>query len=99
MLTTFCFFSTEAVDILKEMKEKEVVIDGSHATMLFHLLNMLAAKGASEDIKKLQDTIFTLGLTKPSANMCSPLVTSYLERYTLFIHQQALALCFYHGNF
>ncbi|TNM99530.1 hypothetical protein fugu_012563 [Takifugu bimaculatus] len=73
----------EAVDILKEMKEKEVVMDGSHVTMLFHLLNMLAAKGASEDIKKLQDTVFTLGLTKPSANMCSPLVTSYLESKNL----------------
>lgn len=68
------------MDILKEMKEKEVVMDGSHVTMLFHMLNMLAAKGASEDIRKLQDTLFTLGLIKPSANMCSPLVTSYLER-------------------
>lgn len=78
---------------MKEMKEKEVVMDGSHVTMLFHLLNMLAAKGASEDIKKLQDTVFTLGLTKPSANMCSPLVTSYLERYTLFIHTGRLWPC------
>lgn len=78
---------------MKEMKEKEVVMDGSHVTMLFHLLNMLAAKGASEDIRKLQDTIFTLGLTKPSANMCSPLVTSYLERYTLFIHTSRLWPC------
>lgn len=75
------------------MKEKEVVTDGSHVTMLFHLLNMLAAKGASEDIKKLQDTLFTLGLTKPSANMCSPLVTSYLERYTLFIRTSRLWPC------
>uniref|UniRef100_H3CPU5 Uncharacterized protein n=1 Tax=Tetraodon nigroviridis TaxID=99883 RepID=H3CPU5_TETNG len=69
----------EAVDILKEMKEKEVAMDDSHVTMLFHVLNALAAKGDSEAIRKLQDTVFTLGLTKPSANLCSPLVTSYLD--------------------
>lgn len=68
------------MDILKEMKEKEVAMDDSHVTMLFHVLNALAAKGDSKAIKKLQDTVFTLGLTKPSANLCSPLVTSYLDR-------------------
>lgn len=80
LLTFFPFSSTEAVDIFKEMKEKEVVIDDSHVTMLFHVLNVLAVKGDSEPIRKLQDTIFTLGLAKPSANLCSPLVTSYLNR-------------------
>lgn len=55
-------------------------MDDSHVTMLFHVLNALAAKGDSEAIRKLQDTVFTLGLTKPSANLCSPLVTSYLDR-------------------
>lgn len=65
---------------MKEMKEKEVALDDSHVTMMFHVLNWLAAKGDSEAVKKLQDTIFTLGLTKPSANLCSPLITSYLAR-------------------
>uniref|UniRef100_A0A7N8XIR9 Leucine rich pentatricopeptide repeat containing n=1 Tax=Mastacembelus armatus TaxID=205130 RepID=A0A7N8XIR9_9TELE len=67
------------VDILKEMKEKEVVISDSHVTMLFHTLNSLVAEGSATTIQKLQDTIFTLGLAKPSANLCSPLVTVHLE--------------------
>lgn len=71
---------TEAVDILKEMKEKDVVMDDTHATALFHVLSSLAAKGEAPTIQSLQDTVFTLGLVKPTANLCSPLITSYLER-------------------
>lgn len=55
-------------------------MDDSHVNMLFHVLNALAVKGNSEAIRRLHDTVFTLGLTKPSANLCSPLVTSYLHR-------------------
>lgn len=69
----------EAVDILKEMKEKEVAIDDSNVTMLFHVFNGLAAKGDAATIQRLQDTVFTLGLAKPTANLCSPLVTAYLD--------------------
>uniref|UniRef100_G3P982 Leucine rich pentatricopeptide repeat containing n=1 Tax=Gasterosteus aculeatus aculeatus TaxID=481459 RepID=G3P982_GASAC len=56
----------EAVDILKEMKEKEVALNDSHLTMLFFTLSAV-------------DTIFTLGLAKPTSNLCSPLITAYLE--------------------
>uniref|UniRef100_A0A665WZJ5 PROP1-like PPR domain-containing protein n=1 Tax=Echeneis naucrates TaxID=173247 RepID=A0A665WZJ5_ECHNA len=68
-----------AVDILKEMKEKGVVLNDTHAIMLFHTLNALVAKGGIPVVQRLQDTIFTLGLAKPSANLCSPLITAYLE--------------------
>ncbi|XP_034754364.1 leucine-rich PPR motif-containing protein, mitochondrial [Etheostoma cragini] len=69
----------EAVDILKEMKEKEVVMNDTHVTMLFHTLNSVVAKGGAPTIRRLQDTIFTLGLAKPTANLCSPLITAYLD--------------------
>ncbi|XP_034537185.1 LOW QUALITY PROTEIN: leucine-rich PPR motif-containing protein, mitochondrial [Notolabrus celidotus] len=69
----------EAVDILKEMKEKDVVVNDTHAAMLFHMLNALVDKGGFPTIQRLLDTIFTLGLTKPTANLCSPLVTVHLE--------------------
>ncbi|KAJ0066997.1 hypothetical protein NL108_006252 [Boleophthalmus pectinirostris] len=69
----------EAVDILKEMKEKDVVLGDTHLTMLFHTLSSLAAKGGPDTIRRLQDTIFSLGLAKPTANLCSPLVTAYLD--------------------
>lgn len=70
----------EALDMLKEMKEKEVVMDDTHVTMLFHVLNALAAKGDAATIQRLQDTVFALGLAKPTANLCSPLITAYLDR-------------------
>ncbi|XP_049456394.1 leucine-rich PPR motif-containing protein, mitochondrial [Epinephelus fuscoguttatus] len=73
----------EAVDILKEMKAKEVVLDNSAVSLLFHTLNSLVTKGGPDTIRRLQDTVFTLGLTKPSANLCSPLVSAYLERKDL----------------
>lgn len=66
--------------MLKEMKEKEVVMDDTHVTMLFHVLNALAAKGDAATIQQLQDTVFALGLAKPTANLCSPLITAYLDR-------------------
>ncbi|XP_028279212.1 leucine-rich PPR motif-containing protein, mitochondrial [Parambassis ranga] len=69
----------EALDILKEMKEKEVVLNDTHVTTLFHTLNAIAAKGDPASVRQMQDTIFTLGLTKPTTNLCSPLVSAYLE--------------------
>lgn len=82
---TFSVFSlspsiTEAVDILKEMKEKDVVMNDTHLILLFHMLNSLVAKGDASTVQRLQDTIFTLGLAKPTTNLCSPLVTVYLNR-------------------
>uniref|UniRef100_A0AAR2JHE3 Pentacotripeptide-repeat region of PRORP domain-containing protein n=1 Tax=Pygocentrus nattereri TaxID=42514 RepID=A0AAR2JHE3_PYGNA len=70
---------SEAVDILKEMKEKDVAVKDTTVTLLFHTLNSAALKGDSTTIRRLQDTIFTLGLVSPSSNLCSPLVTVYLE--------------------
>uniref|UniRef100_A0A3Q1ICW7 PROP1-like PPR domain-containing protein n=1 Tax=Anabas testudineus TaxID=64144 RepID=A0A3Q1ICW7_ANATE len=69
----------EAVEMLKEMKEKEVVLNDSHVGMLFHLLNSVVIKGGPSAVQQLQDTIFALGLAKPSANLCSPLITAYLN--------------------
>lgn len=62
------------------MKEKEVVLNDTHVTLLFHLLNAIVSKGGAPTIQRLQDTIFTLGLAKPSANLCSPLISAYLDR-------------------
>ncbi|XP_062852053.1 leucine-rich PPR motif-containing protein, mitochondrial [Trichomycterus rosablanca] len=69
----------EAVDILKEMKEKDVRVTDTTVTMLFHTLNAAALKGDVNTIRRLQDVIFTLGLAKPTSNLCSPLVSAHLE--------------------
>lgn len=82
-ITDFIFLSlslSEAVDILKEMKEKNVTILDTTTTRLFHTLNTAALKGDIATIRRLQDTVFTLGLVKPTSNLCSPLVSAYLER-------------------
>uniref|UniRef100_A0A673WYV9 Leucine rich pentatricopeptide repeat containing n=1 Tax=Salmo trutta TaxID=8032 RepID=A0A673WYV9_SALTR len=69
----------EAVDMLKEMKEKEVAVRDTTVTLLFHVLNAAAMKGDVAAVRRLQDTIFTLGLATPTANLCSPLVSAHLE--------------------
>uniref|UniRef100_A0A1A8HPD2 Leucine-rich PPR-motif containing n=1 Tax=Nothobranchius korthausae TaxID=1143690 RepID=A0A1A8HPD2_9TELE len=69
----------EAVDILKEMKEKEVVLSDALVTSVFHMFSAIVAKGDFSTLRRLQDTIFSLGLAKPTANLCSPLVTAYLD--------------------
>ena len=69
----------EAVDLLKEMKEMEVAITDTTVTLMFHVLNATKEKGP-DVVRRLQDTIFALGLAKPSANLCSPLISAYLQR-------------------
>lgn len=62
------------------MKEKNVQMLDTTATRFFHILNTAALKGDVATIRRLQDTLFTLGLLKPTSNLCSPLVSAYLER-------------------
>uniref|UniRef100_A0A6Q2YXQ1 PROP1-like PPR domain-containing protein n=1 Tax=Esox lucius TaxID=8010 RepID=A0A6Q2YXQ1_ESOLU len=69
----------EAVDLLKEMKEKDVSVVDTAVTLLFHTLNAAALKGDVAAVRQLQATVFTLGLTKPTANLCSPLITAHLQ--------------------
>uniref|UniRef100_A0A8C1NNH5 Leucine rich pentatricopeptide repeat containing n=1 Tax=Cyprinus carpio TaxID=7962 RepID=A0A8C1NNH5_CYPCA len=69
----------EAIDMLKEMKEKDVQLRDSTISLLTLTMNTAAMKGDANTIRRLQETIFTLGLAKPSSNLCSPLITCYLE--------------------
>uniref|UniRef100_A0A3P8UUE2 Leucine rich pentatricopeptide repeat containing n=1 Tax=Cynoglossus semilaevis TaxID=244447 RepID=A0A3P8UUE2_CYNSE len=71
-----------ALDVLTEMKQKEVVLNKTHSS-LFHTLNSLVTKGEAPVIQQLLDTIVTLGLAKPSSSLCAPLVTVYLNRKDL----------------
>uniref|UniRef100_A0A673KLU2 Leucine-rich PPR motif-containing protein, mitochondrial-like n=1 Tax=Sinocyclocheilus rhinocerous TaxID=307959 RepID=A0A673KLU2_9TELE len=69
----------EAIDMLKEMKEKDVQLRDSTIGLLTLTMNTAAMKGDANTIRRLQETIFTLGLAKPSSNLCSPLIACYLE--------------------
>uniref|UniRef100_A0A4W4ERN2 PROP1-like PPR domain-containing protein n=1 Tax=Electrophorus electricus TaxID=8005 RepID=A0A4W4ERN2_ELEEL len=70
----------EAVDILKEMKEKDVVVKDTAVVLLFHTFSAVALRGDVAALRRLQDTTFALGLAKPTSNLCSPMVTMYLEK-------------------
>ncbi|XDV50148.1 hypothetical protein PO909_019252 [Leuciscus waleckii] len=69
----------EAIDMLKEMKEKDVPLRDGTISLLTLTMNTAAMKGDANTIRRLQETIFTLGLAKPSNNLCSPLIACYLE--------------------
>ncbi|XP_056326480.1 leucine-rich PPR motif-containing protein, mitochondrial [Danio aesculapii] len=69
----------EAIDILKEMKEKDIMLRDNLIGFLSFTMNSIAMKGDADAIRRLQETIFTLGLAKTSSGLCSPLVTCYLE--------------------
>lgn len=66
--------------MLKEMKEKDVQLRDSTFSVLALTMNTAAMKGDANTIRRLQETIFTLGLATPSNNLCSPLIACYLER-------------------
>ncbi|XP_016400889.1 leucine-rich PPR motif-containing protein, mitochondrial-like [Sinocyclocheilus rhinocerous] len=78
----------EAIDMLKEMKEKDVQLRDGTISLLTLTMNTAAMKGDANSIRRLQETIFTLGLAKPSSNLCSPLITCYLERFVEFLSQE-----------
>ncbi|KAI7805611.1 leucine-rich PPR motif-containing protein, mitochondrial [Triplophysa rosa] len=69
----------EAVDMLKEMKEKDVQLRDGTINLLSLAMNTAAMKGDTNTVRRLQETIFSLGLAKPSNNLCAPLITCYLE--------------------
>ncbi|RXM99208.1 Prolyl endopeptidase-like, partial [Acipenser ruthenus] len=70
----------DVLGILKEMKEKGVAVRDANVTSFFHILNALAMCAEEEVVWSLLDALFTMGLTEPSANLCSPLVTVHLEK-------------------
>ncbi|KAK7140045.1 hypothetical protein R3I94_012607 [Phoxinus phoxinus] len=69
----------EAIEMLKEMKEKDVPLREGTFNLLIAAMNTAAMKGDSNTIRRLQETIFTLGLAKPSNKLCAPLIACYLE--------------------
>ncbi|EMP42593.1 Leucine-rich PPR motif-containing protein [Chelonia mydas] len=70
----------DAINILKEMKERDIPIKDTTVTSFFHILNAAAMRGEAETVNRLHESILMLGLAKPSANLCSPLITVHLEK-------------------
>lgn len=74
------WFIVDAINILKEMKEKDVPIQSISATSFFHIINGAAMRHDVEVVNRLLETIVSLGLAKPTGNLCSPLVGVHLEK-------------------
>ncbi|XP_042312254.1 leucine-rich PPR motif-containing protein, mitochondrial isoform X2 [Sceloporus undulatus] len=83
----------DAINVLKEMKEKDVPIKDTTATSFFHVLNGAALRSEAETVNRLFESIVALGLTKPTGNLCSPLVTVHLEKDDLAAALEALFDC------
>ncbi|XP_060610370.2 leucine-rich PPR motif-containing protein, mitochondrial [Anolis sagrei] len=83
----------DAINVLKEMKEKDVPIKDRSATSLFHVLNGAALRGEVETVNRLFESIVALGLSKPTGNLCSPLVTAHLEKDDLAAALEAVFDC------
>ncbi|XP_068420505.1 leucine-rich PPR motif-containing protein, mitochondrial [Eschrichtius robustus] len=84
----------DAINILKEMKEKDVLIKDATVLSFFHILNGAALRGETETVKQLHEAIVTLGLAKPSTTLSSPLVTLYLEKDDLPTALEVMIDCY-----
>ncbi|XP_042531346.1 leucine-rich PPR motif-containing protein, mitochondrial [Dipodomys spectabilis] len=84
----------DAINILKEMKEKDVLIKDSTVLSFFHILNGAALRGEIETVKQLHEAIVTLGLAKPSTSISFPLVTVHLEKNDLPAALEATIDCY-----
>ncbi|XP_021508456.1 leucine-rich PPR motif-containing protein, mitochondrial [Meriones unguiculatus] len=83
----------DAINILKEMKEKDVVIRDKTVLSFFHILNGAALRGEIETVKQLHEAIVILGLANPSTNISFPLVTVHLEKDDLPAALEASIAC------
>ncbi|CAI5771115.1 leucine-rich PPR motif-containing protein, mitochondrial [Podarcis lilfordi] len=83
----------DAINILKEMKEKDVPIQSISATSFFHIINGAAMRHDVEVVNRLLETIVSLGLAKPTGNLCSPLVGVHLEKDDIEAAMEAVFDC------
>uniref|UniRef100_A0A5S6N1F4 Leucine-rich PPR motif-containing protein, mitochondrial n=1 Tax=Xenopus tropicalis TaxID=8364 RepID=A0A5S6N1F4_XENTR len=83
----------DAINVLKEMKEKDVPLKETTTTSFFHILNAAALRGDAETVDKIHESIVTLGLAKPTSNLCSPLVSVHLEKGDLPAAMETLFTC------
>ncbi|XP_075060245.1 leucine-rich PPR motif-containing protein, mitochondrial [Mixophyes fleayi] len=85
-------FIEDAINILKEMKEKDVRLD-KPAAFYYHILNNLALKGDVGAVNSVLETLIMLGLVKPTSSICSPLVMIHLKKEDIASALEAMIDC------
>lgn len=83
----------DAINILKEMYERHVVVDSDSRRKLFLVLNNLAANGNLDAVKQIFNHIMLLKLADPSQDFCSSLVKVHLARNELSLALEAMQEC------
>uniref|UniRef100_A0A8C3DEW2 Leucine rich pentatricopeptide repeat containing n=1 Tax=Corvus moneduloides TaxID=1196302 RepID=A0A8C3DEW2_CORMO len=83
----------DAINILTEMKEKDVPISGRTVASFLRILNAAAMRGDVETVSRLHETIANLGLVQTAA-LHSPLITVHLEKDDMPAALEALISCY-----
>ncbi|XP_070590637.1 leucine-rich PPR motif-containing protein, mitochondrial [Erythrolamprus reginae] len=84
----------DAINILKEMKEKNVCVKDSAVTQCYRILNSVALKGEVEKVNQLHEAMVDLLLPQSTVKVCSPLVTVHLQRGDLLTAVEVLLDCY-----
>ncbi|KAM8945431.1 leucine-rich PPR motif-containing protein, mitochondrial [Pelodytes ibericus] len=73
-------YLTDAINILKEMKEKDVQGTETANFAFFHIINACSIAEDVKAVNQLHECIVSLRLAQPTANLCSPLVSVHLRK-------------------
>ncbi|XP_006022907.2 leucine-rich PPR motif-containing protein, mitochondrial [Alligator sinensis] len=70
----------DVINILKEMKKKDVPISSVSAKVFARVLSSMALRGEVETVNQLFEMVMNLGLAEPSQNLFSSVVLAHLEK-------------------
>ncbi|XP_040207473.1 leucine-rich PPR motif-containing protein, mitochondrial [Rana temporaria] len=70
----------DAINILKEMQERDVAVDEYASRLFVQILNTLAMNGDVDGVNRLHEHLVILGLAKPTSTLCSSLVMVHLQQ-------------------
>ncbi|XP_006274263.3 leucine-rich PPR motif-containing protein, mitochondrial isoform X3 [Alligator mississippiensis] len=70
----------DVINILKEMKKKDVPISSVSAQVFARMLSSMALRGEVETVNQLFEMIMNLGLAEPSQNLFNSVVLAHLEK-------------------
>ncbi|XP_077138500.1 leucine-rich PPR motif-containing protein, mitochondrial [Ranitomeya variabilis] len=83
----------DAINILKEMQEKDVPMNEASTDLFFHILNNMALKGDAQAVNLVHEYGVMLGLLNPNSRMCAPLVMVHLRKADLSSSLNAMTAC------
>ncbi|KAM4042720.1 leucine-rich PPR motif-containing protein, mitochondrial [Anomaloglossus baeobatrachus] len=83
----------DAINILKEMQEKDVPMNEADTDYFFHILNNMALKGEAQAVNVFHEYAVMLGLVNPNSRMCGPLVMIHLRKNDLPSSLNAMTEC------